>query len=128
MNFENFVSLVKIDEIPNTNNFGHHPMNLAAINKDGTLELNALLHQSLVEIRARVRYYLNKESSSIMLSLDFPKNEIYVNDFVMIVSLENNEFSNVVIKEYEISTGKILSTSSGVKNDFVDYILNYLIE
>ena len=44
MNFKNFKKLLNIDFIESSNCYGHHPMQLAAVNKKSELELNALMH------------------------------------------------------------------------------------
>ena len=44
MNFKKFEELVIIDFIESSNCYGHHPMQLAAVNKKSELELNALMH------------------------------------------------------------------------------------
>ena len=66
MDFKKFEEIVKIEFVESSNCYGHHPMQLAAINNKGELELNALLHLKLNDIKDRVDFYLNKTCATLL--------------------------------------------------------------
>lgn len=128
MNFSKFEEIVKIDFIENSNCYGHHPMQLAAVNKKGELELNALMHLKTDDIKNRVEYYLNRNDfKELFLSLDFPANDEIQNDFVLLLHLKEKTFEQVLIKEYDVNTGAILNTSDDSEQKIVKHIVNLLI-
>lgn len=128
MNFKKFEELVIIDFIESSNCYGHHPMQLAAVNKKSELELNALMHLRTNEIKNRVEYYLNRNDfQELFLSLDFPANDEIKNDFVLLLHLKGKTCEQVLIKEYDVKTGAILNTSDNTEHKIVKHIYNLLI-
>ena len=128
MNFKKFEELVIIDFIESSNCYGHHPMQLAAVNKKSELELNALMHLRTNEIKNRVEYYLNRNDfQELFLSLDFPANDEIKNDFILLLHLKEKTCEQVLIKEYDVKTGAILNTSDNAEHKIVKHIYNLLI-
>ena len=128
MNFSKFENIVQINFIESSNCYGHHPMQLAAVNKKGELELNALMHLKTDDIKNRVEYYLNRNDfKELFLSLDFPANDEIKNDFVLLLHLKEKTLEQVLIKEYDVNTGAILNTSDNAEHKIVKHIYNLLI-
>lgn len=128
MNFNKFEKIVQIDFIESSNCYGHHPMQLAVVNKKGELELNALMHLETNDIKNRVEYYLNRNDfKELFLSLDFPANDEIQNDFVLLLHLKEKAFEQVLIKEYDVKTGAILNTSDDSEYKIIKQMVNLLI-
>lgn len=128
MDFKKFEEIVKIDFIESSNCYGHHPMQLAAINSKGELELNALLHMKLNDIKSRVDFYIKRDDfKELFISLDFPSNDEIENDFVLLLHFQEKSLQESIIKEYDAKTGEILNISSNVDYKIVNHIVNLLI-
>lgn len=128
MDFKKFEEMVKIDFIESSNCYGHHPMQLAAINSKGELELNALLHIKLNDIKTRVNHYLNdNEFKELFISLDFPSNDEIENDFILLLHLQDRTLKESIIKEYDRDTGEIINISSNDNYKIVNHIVNLFI-
>jgi hypothetical protein len=104
-----FVKLmVKVEFIEDSNCFGHYPFQLFAEMDDGKNEINALaLGGDVKSCYKRFSHYKKNNAKRIYLSLDFPKGGDMENDFVAILSFENNETKLHAIP-YQVSDGKIL--------------------
>ena len=125
MDFDKFVEIVKIDFIESSNCYGHHPMQLAAINKKDELELNALLHLKFNDIKNRIDHYLNKSDfKELFLSLDFPANDEIENDFVLILHINEKGLEKSLIKQYDVSTGAYLDVLENSEFKVVSHIVN----
>lgn len=127
MNFSKFEEIVQIDFIETSNCYGHHPMQLAAVNKKGELELNALMHLETNDIKNRVEYYLNRNDfKELFLSLDFPSNDEIKNDFILILHFNGKSLEESIIKEYDVNTGAILNISNNAEHKIIKHIVNFL--
>lgn len=128
MNFSKFEEIVKIEFVEGSNCYGHHPMQLAAINNKGELELNALLHLKLNDIKDRVDFYLNKNDfKELFLSLDFPSNVEIENDFILLLNFNGKSLKESIIKEYDVKTGAILNISNNAEHKIIKHIVKLLI-
>lgn len=128
MDFDKFVEIVKIDFIESSNCYGHHPMQLAAIDKNGKLELNALMHLKINDIKNRIDYYLNKSDfKELFLSLDFPVNDEITNDFVLILHINEKGLVKSLIKQYDVSTGAYLDALENSEFKVIKHIMNFLM-
>ena len=100
MNFSKFEEIVKIEFVEGSNCYGHHPMQLIAVNKKGELEMNALVQVALNDIKNRVKYYLNRNDfKELLLSLDFPANDEIKNDFILLLHLKEKTCEQVLITQ-----------------------------
>lgn len=128
MDFKKFEEMVKIDFIESSNCYGHHPMQLAAINKKGELELNVLLHFKLNDIKSRVDFCMNRDDfKELFISLDFPSNDELENDFILLLHLQERTLKESIIKEYDRDTGEIINISSNDNYKIVNHIVNLFI-
>lgn len=119
MDFQDFIKSAKIEFISNLS-FGHHPMQLIAINNEGKCELNALAHLHLNDIRDRFENYLsNEKHKEIYISLDFPSNTEIFNDFVLLMHFKGKKLIQSIIKEYSSKNGEELKESKGEQYDVV---------
>lgn len=128
MNFDKFVEITKIDFIETSNCYGHHPMQLAAKDKSDKLELNALMHLKINDIKNRVDSYLNKSDfKELFLSLDFPANDEISNDFVLILHINEKGLVKSLIKQYDVLTGAYLDVLENPKFKVIKHIMNLLL-
>lgn len=128
MNFLNFTDIVKIDFIENSNCYGHHPMQLVAIDKNGKCEFNALAHMRLDNVKDIFKSYsVKKDDNEIMLSLDFPKNDEVKNDFIMMLHFKNKQLVDLLIKEYKVETGEVINVSDNKHFNVVNEIVKMLV-
>ncbi len=128
MDFVKFLEIVKIDFIESSNCYGHHPMQLAAIDKNGKIELNALLHLKIIDIKNRVDSYLNNSDfKELFLSLDFPANDEITNDFVLILHINEKGLEKSLIKKYDVSTGVYLDVLENSEFKVIKHIMNLLL-
>lgn len=128
MNFDKFVEITKIDFIETSNCYGHHPMQLAAKDKSDKLELNALMHLKINDIKNRVDSYLNKSDfKELFLSLDFPANDEISNDFVLILHINEKGLVKSLIKQYDVLTGVYLDVLENSEFKVIKHIMNLLI-
>lgn len=128
MDFDKFVEITKIDFIETSNCYGHHPMQLAAKDKSGKLELNALMHLKINDVKNRVDSYLNKSDfKELFLSLDFPANDEITNDFVLILHINEKGLEKSLIKLYDVSTGVYLDVLENSEFKVIKHIMNLLI-
>ena len=128
MDFDKFVEITKIDFIETSNCYGHHPMQLAAKDKSDKLELNALMHLKINDVKNRVDSYLNKSDfKELFLSLDFPANDEISNDFVLILHINEKGLVKSLIKPYDVLTGTYLDVLENPEFKVIKHIMNLLI-
>ncbi|MEV9477598.1 hypothetical protein ACOTVS_11760 [Aliarcobacter butzleri] len=125
--FNEFVNNTKINFIENCNCYGHHPMQLISINKRNELNLTALMHLRLIDVKNRFKeYFYNEDNRDLMLSLDFPKNDEIKNDFIMLLHFNDKKLINLLIREYNPKNGEFLQTIEDKNLNVVKEIVKLL--
>jgi len=117
--------IIKIEFLESCSSFGHHPMQLIAINSDDTMEMNALVGLNIQGIVDRVKDYKENDSKELFLSMDLPSCEGINNDYVLALHFKNDDIKTTVI-EYELDTGKIIKETDNIDNKTVSTIVGYL--
>lgn len=99
--------MVDISFVKSSDCYGHYPFQLFCENSNGSIEINALaLGGEVVLCFKKFAKYKSSGAVRIYMSLDFPGCGDIENDFVAIMSFENDELSVVAIP-YE-SDGTVL--------------------
>ena len=128
MNFEEFKKMIRIDKISNSDCFGHHPMQLVVIHPNNNIDINALVHLKLEDVKQRVQEYLFKNKcDELMLSLDFPSNDEIKNDFIMMLHIKDTKLVDFEVKEYHIDNGEVININTQTKFNVITEIFNYMI-
>lgn len=106
---EDFIkSMVNIEYIEDEGVYGHYPFQLFSETKNGDFEINSLaLGGDVKSCYLRFLEYKNEGSKRIYLSLDFPQGGDIENDFVAILSFENDNLDLIALP-YRTEDGKIL--------------------
>ena len=107
MNMEKFVDkMVKIEWIEDSNCFGHYPFQMFSEDKNGITKLTSLAIGSIVDAYRIAKKEIEIGSKKLFLSLDFPAGGDIENDFVVVFSVADGNYSGFGIV-YD-SEGKIL--------------------
>lgn len=125
MNFKKFKDdVVKIEFIESCSSFGHHPMQLIAINSDDTMEMNALIGLNTQSVISRVKDYKSNDSKELFLSLDLPSCKGISNDYILAIHFKGDATKSTVI-EYNLDTGIIVKETDNIDNEIVSTIIGY---
>ena len=108
-NINDFIkTLVSIDKIEGTNDFGHYPFQALSESKDGEITISTLaLGGDVISCYKIFKKQRTEGATKMYMSLDFPAGGDIKDDFVMVFSYENKELSKIAIP-YNIKTGERL--------------------